>query len=560
MENLNQPKENQTGENLTRDKLNRFQGVANWLLKTTKSIVNKAQADISVINFITIFAIGNAILYHRLLFLFAANNLDYLSLNGVLTLSTLFVLVVFISALALSIIASVAQRLVKPISMLIVCGNAVALYFAQTYQVVLDRTIMGNVFNTNLQEATEFFHPKLIVYLLVYAVLPCLLLSRLHIRKVKFYKRFIYVFIVLFLGSGWSFANAKTWLWIDKNASKVGGMIMPWSYIVNSIRWYRGEYVMSSRPETLLPAAHFNEPGKTIVVLVIGESARAQNFSLYGYPRLTNPLLAKAGVVVLPEATACSTYTTASLECMLSHLGSDTSLMTLYEPLPSYLHRQGVNVIWRSNNWGEPLIKTNLYQHADEIRNTCQDESCNYDELVLHNLDQYLHSSTQDKTFVVLHQHGSHGPSYFKNYPSQFAAFKPVCNSVDLQNCTNEALVNAYDNTILYTDYLLYRVIELLKTFQLPAVMLYVSDHGESLGEYGLYLHGAPYSIAPDVQKKIPFIVWTSDEFKKQRGLDNHALAKGANYSQDNVFHSVMGALGMRSDIYNQRLDIFNPD
>ena len=529
-----------------------------WLLKVTKKIGNKLHVDISSINFITVFSLGNAILYHRLLFLFAANTLNYSSLNGILTLLTLFVLVVFASSLFLAIIALVAQRLVKPICMLIVCGNAVALYFAETYQVILDRTMMGNVFNTNLQEATELFHPKLLVYIFVYAVLPCLLLSGIHIRKVQFHKRFIYLFIVLFLGSGWSFANAKTWLWFDKNASKLGGMIMPWSYVSNSIRWYNENHWRTSRQATLLPDAQFNEPGKTIVILVIGESARAQNFSLYGYRRPTNPRLANAGAFALPEATACSTYTTASLVCMLSHLGSNSSLMTLFEPLPSYLQRQGVNVIWRSNNWGEPLLKVNLYQHADDIRSTCPDENCNYDELLLHGLDQYLQASTQDKTFVVLHQHGSHGPSYFKNYPSKFEAFKPVCGSVDLQKCTNEELVNAYDNTVLYTDYLLYQIIELLKTFHQRTVMLYVSDHGESLGEYGLYLHGTPYLIAPDVQKKVPFIVWMSDEFKRQKGIDNEDIGKRLNYSHDNIFHSVMGALGMRSDAYNKQLDIFN--
>ena len=529
-----------------------------WLLKATKAINEKFHADISTLSFISVFSLGNAILYHRQLFLFAAGTLDYTSLNGVLTLLTLFVLVVFTSSLFLTIIALISQRLVKPICMLIVCGNAIALYFAETYQVILDRTMMGNVFNSNLQEATELFHPKLLIYIFVYAVLPCLLLSRFHIQKVRFYKRLIYLFIVLFLGLGWSFANAKTWLWVDKNASRLGGMIMPWSYVANSIRWYHGNYFRASRHETLLPAAHINESGKMIVILVVGESARAQNFSLYGYQRLTNPLLANAGVVALPEATACSTYTTASLECMLSHLGSNTSLMTLYEPLPSYMQRNGVNVIWRSNNWGEPLIKVHLYQRDKDIRKTCQDESCNYDELLLHNLEQDLHDSAQDKTFVILHQHGSHGPSYYKNYPSKFTVFKPACSTVDLQKCTDEELVNAYDNTIVYTDHLLYRTIELLKTFKLPTAMLYVSDHGESLGEYGLYLHGAPYSIAPDVQKKVPFIVWMSDEFKRQKGINNIDIGKGSNYSQDNVFHSVMGAFGMRSDIYNKHLDIFN--
>ena len=534
--------------------------VYSWLLKITKVLGKNYHADISTINFITVFALGNAILYHRLLFRFASNSLDYSSLNGILTLVTLFVVVVFVSTLFLSIVALVSRRLVKPICMLIVCGNAIAIYFEETYRVILDRTMMGNVFNTNLQEAGELFHPKLLIYIFVYAILPCFFLLKLRIKKDKYSKRLIYLFLVLLFGLGWSFANGKTWLWIDKNASKLGGMVMPWSYISNSIRWYNVNYYRISRHQTLLPEAHFIKSGKEIVVLVIGESARAQNFSLYGYKRPTNPRLAKDGVVALPDATACATYTTSAIECMLSHQGSNPSLTTLYEPLPSYLQRNGVNVIWRSNNWGEPVLKIGRYDHADDIRKTCKDERCNYDEVLLYNLKQELRNSSQDKTFVVLHKHGSHGPSYYKNYPDKFTTFKPVCTTVDLQKCTNDELVSAYDNTIVYTDYFLDRVIKLLKTFQQPTVMIYMSDHGESLGEYGLYLHGTPYSVAPDVQKKVPFIVWMSDEFKKEKGIDNNDIVNGSHYSDDNVFHSVMGAFGMKSDIYKKQFDIFNND
>jgi len=512
------------------------------------------------ITFITLFSLANAILYHRPLYIFATNNLDYSSINGSLTLLTLYVLVVFTSALFLALIALGFQGWVKPVSMLIVLGNSIALYFAEAYHIVFDRTMMGNVFNTNPQEAGELFHPKLLVYIFVYAVLPCLLLFRIRIRKIQLHKRSIFLLVLLLLFTGWSFANAKTWLWVDKNASKLGGMIMPWSYVINSIRWYQGAYFRNSRQETLLPTAHFIGSGKEIVVLVIGEAARAQNFSLYGYQRPTNPLLAKDDVVVLPDATACATYTTASIECMLSHLGSGSSMLTLFEPLPSYLQRNGVNVIWRTDNWGEPRLKIDVYERADSIRGSCKGEGCNYDEVLLTDLENKLQGSRRDKTFVVLHQHGSHGPSYFKNYPSSFEVFKPVCSSVDLQKCTNQELVNAYDNTVLYTDHFLDRVIALLKSFHEPTVMLYVSDHGESLGEYGLFLHGTPYSIAPDVQKKVPFIVWMSDEFKQQRGIKNNDIGKGTHYSDDYVFHSVMGALGMRSEIYKKPLDIFNVD
>jgi len=532
--------------------------VSGWL-SVTRNCGEGLRIKTNVVVFITLFSLVNSLLFHRSMFEYATNNLEYSSLNGALTLLTLYALVIFTTASFLALVALFLQGWVKPVSMLILFGNSIALYFAEAYHVVFDRTMMGNVFHTNPQEAGELFHPRLLVYIFVYAILPYLLLLRVQLQKIQLRKRSVFLLVLLLLFSGWSFANAKTWLWVDKHASKLGGMIMPWSYVINSIRWYQGDYLRNSRQEILLPDAHFIGTGKAIVVLVIGEAARAQNFSLYGYQRPTNPLLARDDVVVLPDATACATYTTASIECMLSHLGSGTGMITLYEPLPSYLQRNGVNVIWRTDNWGEPRLKINLYERADSIRGKCNGEGCNYDEALLTGLESELKGSVHDKTFVVLHQHGSHGPSYFKNYPGSFERFKPVCNSVDLQKCSSESLVNAYDNTILYTDHFLDKVISLLKSFHEPTVMLYVSDHGESLGEYGLYLHGTPYSIAPDVQKKVPFIVWMSDEFKRQRGI-RELGAIGVQYSDDNVFHSVMGALDMRSDIYKKQQDIFNVD
>ena len=236
--------------------------------------------------------------------------------------------------------------------------------------------------------------------------------------------------------------------------------------------------------------------------------------------------------------------------------------MEIQEPLPSYMKRQGVEVIWRTNNFGEPKISVSSRMGADEIRKGCRDEDCeqlNYDEVLLYKLDQKLRNSVQEKIFVVLHQSGSHGPQYFKKYPPNFEVFQPVCKTVDQQKCTRQELVNAYDNSIIYTDYVLSEVIKLLKTLKgIDSVMLYVSDHGESLGEYGLYLHGTPFTIAPDFQKKVPFIVWMSDSFVQHRGLTDRSINTLGSYSHDYIFHSVMGALGLRSDAYDKKLDIFS--
>lgn len=516
------------------------------------------QPNLHVAEFIILAAVGNAILYQKPLYAFAVANLDYASLNGVLTLATLFFLVVFVSTLLLSFLSVVSLRLLKPVCMLGVLCNALALYFVDTYAVVLDRTMMGNVFNTNFAEASSFFHPKLVVYLLIFGVLPCWLLSRIQIERVPVLRRIIFLMIVVLVGAGWLYANAKTWLWIDKHASRLGGMIMPWSYVVNMSRHY-ANHLASSKEQTLLPAAQFVSNEKTIVFLVIGESARAQNFSLYGYRRPTNPKLAEAGAVALPRSRACATYTTASLLCILSHSDSAGQFSRSYEPLPNYLQRHGIDVVWRSNNWGEPKLKVQTYQHAKDLRRECQGDTCGYDDVLLHGLEERIRSSRGEKIFVVLHQGGSHGPSYYNKYPKQFEVFKPVCKSVELHQCTNEELVNAYDNTILYTDHFLHRAIGLLKTFPKAAtMMMYISDHGESLGEYGLYLHGTPYSVAPDVQKDIPFVIWMSDAFKRAKGISTTQLIQHQSHSHDYVFHSVMGAFDMRSAIHNRQLDLFS--
>jgi len=310
----------------------------------------------------------------------------------------------------------------------------------------------------------------------------------------------------------------------------------------------------------LLPLATSSSGQKTVVVLVIGESARAASFSLYGYKNTTNPEMALLDVQALPNVHACSTYTTASLRCILSHTDSSSEIATTYEPLPSYLHRHGVDVIWRTNNWGEPKVDVDEYIKGDQLRQNCEADSCNYDEVLLTGLLERIKNSKKNKVFVILHQSGSHGPAYSTKYPPQFEKFTPVCRSVELHQCTQQELNNAYDNTIVYTDHFLAQVIQGLSSIEDRASMLmYISDHGESLGEKGLYLHGTPVLIAPSEQTKVPFIFWASTLFKNKFNLKDRPLQKASGYSQHNIFHTVMGAFDMTSTIYDESLNILQP-
>jgi len=435
-----------------------------------------------------------------------------------------------------------------------VFSNPIALYFILTYNTILDRTMMGNAFNTKASEAFSYYHPKILIYFFI-GLLLAYFFSIVSIKKTKRVKLLAYALSILALGILILYLNANKWLWLDKHAKRLGAMAMPWSYVINSIR-YKVRELKVSKEQILLPNATFSKSDKKIVViLVIGESARAKNFSLYGYAKETNPKLKEHGVVVLKNTSSTTTYTTASVHSMLSYIGGSSDA---YEPLPSYLQRQGVEVIWRTNNWGEPPLKIGSYERKSDLQTSCLGEECEHDGVLLTGLLEKIRTVKKKKVFLVLHTTGSHGPSYYEKYPKKFEHFKPVCKTVDLKECTQEELINAYDNTILYTDYLLAQTIEVLKQEkENETLLLYISDHGESLGEYGLYLHGTPYSIAPDVQKSIPFLFWASKKFKEKKKMDNLTFDKDA-YGQYNIFHTIMGAFDMNSSIYNKKLDIFS--
>lgn len=502
----------------------------------------------------------NSAVFQWPLFKFATANLDFRDAGGWLALSTVFVLQFVLTVGTLAALALVSVRAAKVVAILLFLGNSIALYFINAYGVLLDRSMLGNVFNTDLAEAAAFLHYRLLIYLGLLGAAPALLIACTVIPPISRARRSAFLLTVVLLGVAWLYANSRSWLWVDKHASRLGALILPWSYVVNSVRYADG-VASVSREQLPLPPARFTDSQAVAVVLVIGESARAANFSLYGYQRPTNPLLAAAGVTALPNARSCATYTTESLKCMLSHLGGNAPRRDSHEPLPSYVQRHGVEVTWRANNWGQPPVNVAKFESADEIRKQCVGNDCarlDYDEVLLFGLEREIRASSARKKLIVLHTTGSHGPQYFSKYPPEFEVFKPVCRTVDQSKCSTEELVNAYDNTILYTDYFLSRVVSILKSLDgMPAVMLYVSDHGESLGEYGLYLHGTPYSIAPDVQKDIPFVVWASDSFAGRDGLAKRTARNPAGYSHDFVFHSVLGALGMTSDIYNRNLDVF---
>ena len=506
--------------------------------------------------FVAYSLLAGLLLYHYPLWSYLLRNLDLGSENGWRTVVSVLAVLLLFNCVVFSGLALVLGRGFRFLVILFFLSNAVAVYFVQTYGVILDKNMIGNVFNTNAGEAFSFFGGKLVAYFLLLGVLPAMFIGRFEIRRpVRRLPLLLFSVAGILLSVLWLSLNAKTWLWLDKHSKFVGGLVMPWSYVVNAIR-YQSDRNRLPAEVTLLPDGRFTRDGKVLVVLVIGESARAASFSLYGYERDTNPRLgARADLMVLPNSYSATTYTTASIHSLLAF---DGSTRVGHEVLPSYLTRQGAGVLWRSNNEGEPDVVVTDYRKARELRQSCKEGAgCRHDEVLLSRLVEDIESLEQDKILAVLHMAGSHGPSYYRKYPPEFERFRPVCTGVDLDRCGRERLVNAYDNSILYTDFVLARLIEMLeKAFpDREVLMLYVSDHGESLGESGLYLHGTPYAIAPDYQKQIPFILWASPRMRLRLGSVQHR----ARYGHDNVFHTVLGALGLDSPAYDPGKDVFRP-
>lgn len=483
------------------------------------------------------------IAFHFPVFRYAVKNIEG-GINSILIIGGAALIMLALNYLIYYTLLYIGRWFGKILLALTFIGNSIALYFINTYEVLITDKMMGNVFNTRYSEASGFFSYIAIVYIVLLGVLPCIYL---FISKVKYgsfknlLKNLGIALLVVLVGV---LVNMKNFTWVDRHATHLGSMLMPWSYIVNTIR-YNHRISKKNRQEIKLPDAQITTSGKDVCVLIIGESARRDHFSLYGYERETNPLLKNDGVATF-MAKSAATYTTEGLKALLSYKPSGK----LYEILPNYLHRSGIDVVWRTNNWGEPPVHIEKYYTVKEIKKRYPDGDDRYDEILLNGLENDIINNDKDKQLIVLHTNTSHGPTYFQKYPTAFEVFKPVCTTVEMSKSNREELINAYDNTILYTDYLIHSVIEKLRSQkEIRSCVLYVSDHGESLGENNLYMHGVPMMMAPAEQIEIPFIVWTSDSTMNFKSLGE--------VGQYHVFHSVLDFLGIESPVYDEEYSVF---
>jgi len=518
------------------------------MLKILKKILRKLfKNKLQITYFALLMGFLNLVFFHFPFFNFVINNTDCKSFNGILLIVSLIVAVLIVNAFVFYIVLYLSRMVGKIFLVLLFILSAVAVYFVNTFRVILDESMIGNVFHTNYEEAGGFISFKLILYIILLGVIPAIFIIKTKIIKVSWKKFLVTSSLTLLFISMLVAINANNLYWFHKNHKQLQGLLMPWSYSISTSRFFEHKR-QSNQAEILLPDATIMNNEKAVVVLVIGESARSRNFSLYGYEKNTNPLLSQIPDLFYYPANACATYTIATVRCILKHDNTND----LHEILPNYLYRNNVEVVWRTTNTGEPPVHIEKYQTKDSLKRYCEGAACNYDEVLVAGLKEQIQASQKSKILIILHTSTSHGPNYSKNYPPSFEVFKPACNHVEPGECSQEELFNAYDNTIVYTDYILYRIIEDLKQLnEYKSAMIYVSDHGESLGEKDMYMHGVPMNIAPKEQYEIPFIVWVSDSSQKFKPDQTETL------SQNHVFHSILNFLDIQSLVYNETMSIF---
>lgn len=487
--------------------------------------------------------------------------------------NTLFVISLSIwlfSFLAVLLLIVSYRHSVKPILITLLLASSVVSYFANNYGIVIDDSMIINTLETNTAESMDLLTIKLAFYLLVLGMAPAYWVYKVQITPLKFSQQIwsklkaIVVLIIVFILV--TLAFSKSYASLARENKQLRLYINPSYYIYSVGQYVNSQFQIASKPFIIMgqdaKVVHDkNEKSdREIVVLVVGETARADRFSLNGYHRKTNPLLEKEDVVSFTNFYACGTSTAVSVPCMFSYYNKenyDRDLINNSSNILDTLHNTGsISVLWRDNNTGSKGVadRINFQDFSTRSTNTICDTECR-DEGMLVGLQEYIDKSKNKDILIVLHMMGSHGPAYYKRYPKDFEKYKPVCETSQLNECSKEEINNAYDNTILYTDYFLSKIVKFLQKNSnkgSEAIMIYMSDHGESLGEYGLYLHGAPDLIAPDEQTHVPFIMWASGG-DVRKDIDYNSLKKKSDIhsSHEQLFHILLDFFEVETELFD---------
>jgi len=495
-----------------------------------------------------------------------------ITLENVLFLLSLAILFACVNIIVFSLVCF--KPTVKPVLMLILLISSLAAYFMDSYNVIIDDLMIDNIVKTDMNESLDLFSFKQVFYFILLGVFPSILVYKakitdLSIKKVVIPRlillggSLLIVVIVIFSLSNFyaSFFREHKLLRFYANPSY---------YIYSSVKYVNSFIKYSTLSLKAIGLDAVIPPiteHRELIIFVVGETARSDHFSLNGYSKKTNPYLEKEDVISFDNMWACGTSTAHSVPCMFSIYGRsdfNKSKAQSTENVLDILQRAGVNVIWLDNNSDSKGVADRIsYQNfkSPENNSVC-DIECR-DEGMLTNLQTYIDGHPTGDIFIVLHQMGNHGPAYYQRYPKQFEKFTPTCDSNQLEQCSQEEISNSYDNALVYTDYFLSKAIQLLKNNneEFESALFYVSDHGESLGENNLYLHGLPYMIAPNTQIHVPMIMWFGDNFDKEEvNLVKLKIKTHKKLSHDNLFHTILGLMEIESSVYDVNMDIIEHD
>lgn len=483
-------------------------------------------------------------------------------------------LLVGVTALQFALLALLLTRqTVRPVLALLFVATAFATFYMDRYSAFINTEMLQNVLHTDWPEARELLTPALGLHLLLYAGLPLLVLSRIQIKPRTMSRalgvRLLAVAGALALTAIVVFPQFRAVSSLVRNHREARDLITPTNYLSSGFRLARKALSTPAGPREVIGADASRASGAAtgqrpkLLVLAIGETVRSANFGLSGYARDTTPELQALDLVIYPRVQACGTSTEVSVPCMFAPVGRrdyDEDRIHREQSLLHVLDRVGFKVLWLDNQSGckgvcEGLPNERIAGDADPA--LCDGERC-LDGVLLPRLAAA--AAEPGDLVVVLHLLGNHGPAYFRRYPDEFRRFTPTCDSSELSKCSDAEIVNAYDNAVLYTDHVLAAMVAYLQGLpDRDTALIYVSDHGESLGENGIYLHGLPYAIAPAVQREVPMLMWLSDGLLESTGVDESCLKAGAGgeVAHDHLFHSVLGLLDVTTSVREPSLDLF---
>lgn len=451
-------------------------------------------------------------------------------------------------------------KILKPVLGVLILISAVTNVFCSQYGIVISPNMIRNSLETNPAEVFDLITLTWIFKVVLFSALPFVCLK--YLPQTKRVASLSMGLLSIGLAGIFILSALQPMSSLMRNHREVRYLITPFNSLVSTYKTFKEDSSSSSQRVRLvvddspqMGPALSNSTRPTVTVIVAGETTRSASWQLAGYDRETNPNLSQRNLISFPKVSTCGTDTEQSLPCMFSRIGRrdyDRQRIVTEESLLPLLQRAGFDVTWIDNQSGckgvcQGVKSKNAPQVARET-----------DQNLVEALKRELAApSTGKNRVIVLHMMGSHGPAYFKRYPQKMEFFKPACRSNDFSKCTREEILNAYDNSVRYTDYALNEMIKVLEARKdIDSSLIFMSDHGESVGEKSLYLHGAPRLVAPNEQSQVPGILWLSEGTQKRLGTNVFTLTELDNVTHDHLYHTVLGLLDVDTKVYNPQWDL----